>query len=154
MRESAEMFSRPCRCRIRRLHRQPLIHLILPLATPQWFCVPPPSWHTLGALTNCFCEGAGRRSWTGTSPWTTRDPSLMRTEGWHCSGCSHLLPSCAPCCEGVNKSMPAPISVSSVSEASALAFCCVIYARLLLKMSSLPDCTLRSPTCLESQCLH
>lgn len=33
--------------------------------------------------------------------------------------------------------MTAPISVPSVSEASALAFCCVIYARLLPKMSPL-----------------
>lgn len=40
-------------------------------------------------------------------------------------------------CEGVNKSATAPLSVPSVSETSALAFCSVIYARLLPKMSFL-----------------
>lgn len=44
---------------------------------------------------------------------------------------------CVLYCEGVNKSTTAPLSVPSVSEASALAFCCVIYARLLPKMSFL-----------------
>lgn len=40
-------------------------------------------------------------------------------------------------CEAAHESMAAPLSVSSISEASALAFCCVIYAKLLLKMSFL-----------------
>lgn len=35
--KSAEMFSRPYRCRISQLHRQPLIHSILVLVTLQWF---------------------------------------------------------------------------------------------------------------------
>lgn len=50
-------------------------------------------------------------------------------------------------CEGVNKSATAPLSVPSVSETSALAFCSVIYARLLPKMSFL------SPTA-PSACEH
>ncbi len=49
-------------------------------------------------------------------------------------------------CEGVNKSTTAPLSVPSVSEASALAFCCVIYARLLPKMSFL---SLTAPSACE-----
>lgn len=40
-------------------------------------------------------------------------------------------------CEGVNKSAAAAVSVPSVSEAAALAFGGVIYARLLPKMSFL-----------------
>lgn len=44
---------------------------------------------------------------------------------------------CVLYCKGVNKSTGAPLSVPSVSGASALAFCCVIYARLLPKMSFL-----------------
>lgn len=40
-------------------------------------------------------------------------------------------------CEAANESMAAPLSVSSISEASALAFCCVIYAKLFSKMSFL-----------------
>lgn len=59
---------------------------------------------------------------------------------WCVFGLALLAPqppaiTCVLYCEGVNKSATAPLSVPSLSEASALAFCSVIYARLLPKMS-------------------
>lgn len=103
------------------------------------------SWQTFRALTNRVLWG--NCSWTSTSPQTARDcsPNLVF--------CSDSRLWCVPVlasltlqppaiiyvlyCEGVNKSATAPLSVPSVSETSALAFCSVIYARLLPKMSFL-----------------
>lgn len=63
-------------------------------------------------------------------------------ELWCVAGLAPLAPQppaiiCLLYCEAVNESTTALLSVPSISEASALAFCCVIYATLLPKMSFL-----------------
>lgn len=60
----AEIFCRLFLCRVRNVHRQPLIHSILVSGTLQLYTpvrvgltLCPPSWQTFGVLTNCFYEG-------------------------------------------------------------------------------------------------
>lgn len=95
-----------------------------------------PSWQTFGVLTNCFYED------TVLGPALLKPCSRLDSRLWCALGLALLAlqpPAiiCVLYCEGVNKSTTAPLSVLSVSEVSALAFCCVIYARLLPKMSFL-----------------
>lgn len=102
----------------------------------------PPSWQTFGVLTNCFYGDTvlGPTLLSTNSTWSFFEPRSRSGSRLWCE--RRLAPQppaiiCVLYCEGVNKSTTAPLSVPSVSEASALAFCCVIYARLLPKMSFL-----------------
>lgn len=108
-----------------------------------WSCVLPLDKHLvfwqIAFMGTLFLD----QHFSTNSTWSFFEPS-SRSDSWlWCAAGLSPLALLPPAIiyvlyfEGVNKSRTAPLSVSSVSEASTLAFCRVIYARLLPKMSFL-----------------
>lgn len=105
----------------------------------------PPFWQTFAVLTSCFYEDTVLldQHFSTHSMQSVFGPCSGSDSPLWCALVLALLAlqppaiNCVLYCKHMNKSTTAPLSVPSISEASPLSFYCVIYARLLPKMSFL-----------------